>query len=100
MYPTEKQLKPLKRLKAALKACEKENVYFHNCYGTLCAFDGEKVECVNDVEDEKSIPEPSGDFYQITLPCCEYADDSHFIHLKDNNAYQRLKKRHQEFKKI
>lgn len=87
MYPTPNQMKALKQLEAALKQCKKENVFLHNCYATLHAFDGNVVFEVND--DPSDIDGPAineaddGDFYSIPLPCCEWTDDTHYIHLRD-----------------
>jgi hypothetical protein len=82
MYPTDRQMKALKKLENALKECKDANVYFHNCYGTLHAFDGEYVKSVDDTEDVESIYEPDSSFYPICLPCGEWADDQHYVHLK------------------
>lgn len=80
---TREQESAIKSLERALKKCATANVFFHNCYGRLLAYDGDVVDCVDDNEDELDCNEgDSVEMYGYNLD--SWADDRHYIHLIDN----------------
>ena len=80
---TNDQMKAVRSLERAFKKCADANIYIHNCYGTLIAYDGNIVHYVDD--DETDIPCGEGDV--ITTPrdieLASWADDAHYVHLHD-----------------
>lgn len=81
MELTKKQEKAIKALEKALKMCDKEKIYFHNCYGTLIAFDATVVKDVNDTK--STIPCEKGRTVKNPYTLDSWADDSHYVHLKE-----------------
>lgn len=80
---SDEQHKAIRSLERAFKKCKDANIYFHNCYGTLTAYDGNIVDFVNDDPSEF----PCGNGYPITssydsMNLVSWADDKHYIHLK------------------
>ena len=79
---TVEQSKALKILERAFKKCKDANVYFHNCYGMLEAYNGDIVEKVDDDEDKfqcgNGYPVKTG--YKSDL--VSWADDRHYVHFK------------------
>ena len=79
---TKEQESAVKSLGRAFKKCADAGVYFHNCYGTLLAYDGAVVEGVNDDEGELSCNEGET-VEQHGYSIDSWADDNHYIHLID-----------------
>ena len=78
---TKEQKSAISSLKRAFTKCKKANVYFHNCYGTLIAYDGNIVERVDD--DKDNIPCHDGKFLTLPYDLDSWADDRHYVHLKE-----------------
>ncbi len=80
---TEEQIKAVKSLERAFKKCVKSELYIHNCYGILIAYDGNVVRCVDD--QETPIPCSAGTAINISrkLGLDSWADDAHYVHLYD-----------------
>ena len=79
---TKEQNSAVKSLERAFKKCASANVYLHNCYGDLKAYDGDIVESVDDSKDELSCIEgQSVEQYGYSLD--SWADDRHYIHFID-----------------
>ena len=80
---TKEQDNAIRRLERAFKKCKDVNIYFHNCYGGLVAYDGNIVDFVNDDKSELSCAKgrPVGASYSHS-DLDSWADDPHFIHLK------------------
>ena len=75
---TQPQQKAFNRLKKAYKECEKLGVYFANRYGTLCAYDSNKISSFG-TEDWVSDPivsvyEAGSGLNEIKI-VSEWADD-------------------------
>ena len=81
---TEDQIKAVRSLERAFRKCVKSNLFIHNCYGILIAYDGNMVDCVDD--DETEIPCNEGHTINIsrTLELASWADDAHYVHLRDD----------------
>jgi len=75
---TKEQKSAIASLERAFKKCHKANIYFHNCYGTLIAYDGNIVEKVDDTIDKV----PCHEGYNVSNPYCidSWADDDHYVH--------------------
>ena len=75
---TKEQKSAIASLKRAFTKCKKANIYFHNCYGNLIAYDGNIVERVDDDIDEL----PCHEGKSLTLPYSleSWADDPHYVH--------------------
>ena len=83
---TPKQQKAFNNLKLAFEKCRNLNMMFYNNYGTLGATDADKISEYNDtpsnLRDQYNISNPN----EISLPCNEWADDSHYFHI--NNKWK------------
>lgn len=82
MYPTEKQIKAIKKLEKAFKECSKERVIIHNILGNYHCYDGNKVRNIDDTEENGILVEDS-DYYGFMTMISEWADDTHYVHLKE-----------------
>lgn len=80
----EAQKRAVKELEKAFANCLKANVYFHNCYGTLIAYDGWIVRDVNDTKSD--IPCRAGVSVKIYTKLDSWADDKHYVHFKKQEA--------------
>lgn len=81
-YPTGDQKKAIKSLERAFAKCLAAKVHFHNCYGTLIAYNGNVVKDVNDTKSETSCQEGYCVKTDITLN--SWADDGHYLHEKQD----------------
>ena len=78
---TPEQEKAIKSLGQAFKRCTDANVYIHDCYGRLLAYNGHHVKNVSDDIDEFSCDE--GHYIEMHgIDISSWADDNHFIHFK------------------
>lgn len=83
---TEEQEKAWKSLKRALKKCRDANIYWYQVLDSLQPLNGEIVETVvvgrGEIDGRQSIraDEVAGDAVTIS---CSFADDAHYIVLKD-----------------
>lgn len=80
MELTNDQDNAIKSLERAFKKCKDAGIYFHNCYGTLRAYDGAVVENIDDDKDEFECSE--GIDVETIYSLDSWADDLHYIHLK------------------
>lgn len=80
---TEDQIKAVRSLERAFRKCAKANLYIHNCYGRLVAYDHAIVHNVDN--DETDIPCEAGATINIpnSLDLSMYADDAHYVHLQE-----------------
>lgn len=78
---TDAQKQAIKALERALRQCKKAGVYFHNCYGTLKAYDGAVVRVVDNDKGELDCDE--GQFVNSPYNLDSHADDRHYIHLTE-----------------
>jgi len=80
---TNDQEKAVRSLERAFKKCAEANIYIHNCYGNLIAYDANVVHCVDD--DETDIPCGDGRWISTprTIELASWADDAHYVHLHD-----------------
>jgi len=85
MELTIEQEKAIKSLERAIEKCYQSNIYFHNCYGILVAYDGNVVKVVNDDESETSC-EYSGHPVSSKYHWDSWADDDHYVHLKEKRS--------------
>lgn len=76
---TKEQESAVKSLERALKKCHEQNIYIHNCYGTLFTYNGAEVEKVTD--DISKIPCYNGRSVTSKYDFDGWADDNHFVHL-------------------
>lgn len=82
---TKEQEKAIHSLERAFKKCREVNVYFHNCYGVLQAYDGNIITHVDDVEEEEEKDNISCEMEGYTVrseKLVSWADDNHYVHLK------------------
>ena len=82
--PTATQMKAIRALERTLKQCAKAGVHFHNCYGTLIAYNGAVVQRVDCDQDEPDLDcnegqTVDGGGYHFD----SFADDRHYIHLHE-----------------
>lgn len=79
---TGEQVKAVRSLERAFRKCANANMYIHNHYGTLIAYDSNIVHCVDD--DETEIPCDEGHMINTprTLELASWADDAHYVHLQ------------------
>jgi hypothetical protein len=82
-YPTEKQMKAIKKLEAVFEECRKENVLFHVVLGNIHAYNGRVVFNVDGAK-EDGIPVRDSDYYFFTpvIDIESWADDAHYVHFK------------------
>ena len=87
---TKEQKSAISSLKRAFTKCKKANVYFHNCYGRLIAYDGNIVERVDNgaegidtTENDGLMDCHEGELLIIPYDLDSYADDNHYVHLKE-----------------
>ena len=78
---TKEQKSAISSLKRTFTKCKKANIYFHNCYGTLIAYDGNIVDFVDDDKDD--IPCHEGRLLTLPYDLDSWADDRHYVHLKE-----------------
>ena len=81
--PTAAQMKAIQALERALRQCKKARIYFHNCYGTLVAYDGTVVEKVNDSPNNNKLACGEGQSVKSPYHLDSWADDRHYIHLRE-----------------
>ena len=79
---TKEQKSAIKSMGRAFKKCKDANVFFHNCYGDLIAYNGEFVEVVDDDKDELGC-RCGEQVEQHGYSIDSWADDRHYIHFKD-----------------
>jgi len=82
MRLTKEQKSAIESLERAFAMCVKEKVYIHNCYGTLMAYDGNAGERVDDVKTDTPCNE--GYEMKIRVRLDSWADDSHYVHLRES----------------
>ncbi len=82
MNLNKEQINAVRAVERAFAKCISANVYFHNCYGTLRAYDGNVVKDVNDTKTETPCSEGYG--LKIDLQLDSWADDLHYVHKKDS----------------
>lgn len=80
MKLNKEQKQAVKALERAFAKCVSTDVYFHNHYGKLIAYDGNIVSHVNDIETEISCRD--GYVLKIEHRLDSWADDFHYVHLK------------------
>lgn len=78
---TKEQKSAISSLKRAFTKCKKANIYFHNCYGRLIAYDGNIVDIVDD--DIDNLPCYEGESLTLPYRLDSWADDNHYVHLKE-----------------
>jgi len=83
-YPTEKQMKAIQKLEAALKECKKENVVFHVVLETVHTFNGNYVSSIDDEKRDDGVYIPHVRNYTFSAPrdMQSWADDAHYVHFK------------------
>ena len=81
---TKEQEKAVKSLERAFKKCKDANLYIHNCYGCLEAFDRAVVDSVDDEKDDDDLDcEKHAHFIEThDMGLVSWADDRHYVHLK------------------
>jgi hypothetical protein len=81
---TKEQTSAVKSLERAFKKCADANIYFHNCYGHLVAYDAAVVDYVDDHKDDDELRCIEGDdVEQYGYSIDSWADDDHWIHLRE-----------------
>lgn len=75
------QIKAFKKLKKCFDDCKKLNLGFYNNYGTIGAFD-KRIISVYDDNASGILDQGQNWENEFKLPCNEWADDSHFFHIK------------------
>lgn len=80
---TKAQQKAVKSLERALKKCADSNMYIHNCYGHLIAYDAAVVRHVDDDETDISCDDGEHITVPTELELSSWADDAHYVHLQD-----------------
>ena len=80
---TEEQTKAVRSLERAFRKYAKANLYIHNCYGHLVAYDGFIVHHVDNDETDIRCEEGATIDIPFELDLSMYADDNHYVRLRE-----------------
>ena len=82
---TPAQQKAFNAIKKAFKQAEGKGLFWYNNHGTIGACDENKIISYTDEKTKNCIYDDNTcNYNEFRLPCSEWADDSHYFHVKES----------------